>query len=78
MTSTASGERDEERKKEEGEGSVGVLLGWSWASCWAGSVAADLFIFFLTETFPLFLFSVLKTENKNIAKLFIKICKNTF
>ena len=43
---TASGEREQREGRGEVEVPVGVLLGWSWARCWAGSVAAALFIFF--------------------------------
>ena len=76
MTNTASGEREQrEGKRERGQ-----------SGCyWAGPVPvaglarrAVAFSIFFDRNLSLFLFPVLKTENKNIAKLFIKICKNTF
>ena len=82
----ASGERKGEGERGEREagsgGLAGLVLGLLRARGRERSgparVAVAPFPFFLTESFSLFLFSVFKSENKNIAKLFIKIGKILF
>ena len=69
---------ERERNREEGERPVRDGAGLVSGRQWAGSGWLSPFLFFLTESFSLFLFSVFKTENKNRPKLYIKICKNTF
>ena len=68
------------RKRKEGEERERPGAGGRWAGLgparWLARAGWPLFFF--DKTFPFFLFSVLKTGNKTIAKLFIKICKNTF
>ena len=59
-----------EREGAREMGRSGMKLGWSRA----GSGLARL-LFFLTKPFPVS-FSVFKTENKNIAQLFIKKIAN--
>ena len=76
-------QREKEKKNRERErarvrDAAGLLrAARSWAGPGGLARLRPVSLFFC-QNLSLFLFSVLKTENKNIAKLFIKICKNTF